>query len=117
MKVFLFVVLLPLIGFWIYCSCIYFIAAWRSKHTKATRYEVEDINDKLDRIIKLLEKQVNAGARENEVNYVVLKPDVKEEKSEVNTKGAKSSDDAPAFPRSAEEYQRLYGNKKIEPPT
>ncbi|MBQ2773209.1 MAG: DUF4083 family protein [Clostridia bacterium] len=106
--------LLLLGGFLIYCSFIYFIAAWRSKHTKATRYEVEDINDKLDRIIELLEQQLKSDSKKDEVKPVYFKPEVKEEKPEVNTKVAKSSDDAPSFPRSAEEYQRLYGNKKTE---
>ena len=101
-----------LVGFLVYCSCIYFIAAWRSKHTKATRYEVEDINDKLDRIIELLEQQSKSDFKKDEVKPVYFKSEVKEEKPEVNTKVTKSSDDAPAFPRSAEEYQRLYGNKK-----
>ena len=65
--------LLLFVGFLIYCSCIYFIAAWRSKHTKATRYEVEDINDKLDRIIELLEQQSKSDFKKNIYKNIVKK--------------------------------------------
>ena len=39
--------LLLLVGFLIYCSFIYFIAAWRSKH-------LVSIDKKLDRLLELL---------------------------------------------------------------
>ena len=101
---------IALVGFLIYCSCIYFIAAWRSKYTKATYFEVRDLNRKLSKVIDLLSKMNDKTV---EHRYTVVEPKADPSPASQDSRD-KNSDEAPAFPRSAEEYQRLYGDKKTE---